>query len=433
VTGPVAGRLELASYDVSDVRLGARTGLSSGVLEICADELRERLADPVLADVRVELARPGEATRIVHLLDTVEPRVRLGAAGSDFPGLLGPPLTVGEGRTNRLAGVAVMETAALPLSLGGLNVKEAILDMAGPGAALTPFSRTLNVVLAMTVRDGFSYAEYDAAIRRAGLKAAVYLGETTRGAPPDRVERFALGAANDDLPRIAYVCLLMQEGDVHHMFVYGRSIDDTPSLLHPNECLDGAIVSGDHHMAAHRNPTYLHQNNPVVRELYRRHGGELAFCGVVVSKCLNESFFGKQRTAAYAAKLARLLGAQGVVITAGTSGHGVADLMLHCEEAERAGLRAALTCFEMAGDSGTEFGFVTFSDKADAVVSTGNMDEVVELPPMDRVIGGDTIIDIGNYEGGGGAPAGGRLKTALRRLYCCASLVGPGHMTAQAG
>ena len=113
----------------------------------------------------------------------------------------------------------------------------------------------------------------------------------------------------------------------------------------------------------------------------------------------------------------------GTTLTAGTSGHGVADLMLHCEATEGAGVRAALTCFEMAGDSGTEFGFVTFSDKADAVVSTGNMDEVVELPPMDRVIGGETIIDIGNYEGGGGAQASGRLKTALRRLYCCASLI----------
>jgi glycine reductase len=86
----------------------------------------------------------------------------------------------------------------------------------------------------------------------------------------------------------------------------------------------------------------------------------------------------------------------------------------------------------MAGDHGTEFGFVTFVPEADAVVSTGNADELIELPPVERVIGGDTIIDIGNYEGGDGTPTIGSIKTALRRVYCCSTLIGPGRMTARA-
>lgn len=426
-------RLEVASFEVKDVRLGPRTALREGVLEIDAAELRALLAqDPALADVEVELARPGEAVRIVHLLDTVEPRVKVTPSGVDFPGLLSPPLTVGEGRTHRLAGVAVIEAVELPLSLGGLNVKEAIVDMSGPAAPLSPFSRTLNVVLVVRVRGGLTYREYDEAIRKAGLRAAVYLAEASRGLDPDRVEAFELTPADPALPRVAYICLLMQEGEAHHMFVYGRTVDETPSLLHPNEFFDGAIVSGDHHMAAHRNPTYLHQNNPVARELYRRHGQDLAFAGAVIAKCLTWSFLDKQRSASYAAKLARLLGAQGVVITPGTSGHGVADLMLVCQEAERMDLRTALTCFEMAGEAGTECGFVTWVPEADAIVSTGNMDEVIELPAMQRVIGGETIIDIGNYEGGGGAPAIGRLRTALRRIYGCATLVGASRLAARA-
>lgn len=425
-------RLELASFDVRDVRLGARTALREGVLEIDAEELRALLCqDPVFEDVKVEFARPGEAVRVVHLLDTVEPRVKVAPSGVDFPGFLSPPLMVGEGRTHRLAGVAVMEAGELPLSLGGLNVKEAIVDMSGPAAPLTPFSRTFNVVLVFRVRDGLTYREYDEAIRKAGLRAAVHLAKTSRSLDPDRVEGFELTSPDPALPRVAYTCLLMQEGDAHHMFVYGRSIDETPSLLHANEFFDGAIVSGDHHMAAHRNPTYVHQNNPVIRELYRRHGQALAFGGVVIAKCLTWSFFDKQRSASYAAKLARILGVEGVIITAGTSGHGVADLMLNCQEAERMGLKTALTCFEMAGEQGAECGFVTFVPEADAVVSTGNMDEVIELPAVERVIGGDSIIDIGNYEGGGGAPAAGRFQTALRRIYCCATLVGAGRMTAR--
>lgn len=425
-------RLDLGTYEVNDIRFGSRTALRNGVLEINAGELRQLLCqDPALEDVSVELARPGEQVRIVHIMDTVEPRVRVTNPGSDFPGFLSPPLTVGEGRTNRLSGVAVMESAVLPLSLGGLNIKEAIVDMAGPAAPLTPFSRTLNVVLVFRVRDGLSYAEYDEAIRKAGLRASVYLAEASRGLEPDQLERFELSPIDPSLPRVAYTCLLMQEGDIHHMFVYGRATDETPTVLHPNEFFDGAIVNGEHHMSAHHNPTYFHQNNPVVRELCRRHSRELSFVGVVITKCMSWAYSNKQRSASYAAKLARFLGAQGVVITAGSSGHAVADLMLNCQEAERLGVKTALTCFEMAGDDGTECGFVTFVPEADAVVSTGNMDEVIELPPMERVIGGDTIIDIGDYEGGGGAPAIGRLKTALRRLYCSASLVGPGLMTAR--
>ena len=426
-------RLELATHEVKDVRFGRRTRLRDGILEVDAAELAERVGgDPALDRVTIELARPGERLRIMHLLDTVEPRVRAMPPGSDFPGFLSPPITTGHGRTHRLAGVAVMQSAVLPLSLGGLNVKEALVDMAGPAAALSPFAETLNVVLVCRVREGMTYAEYDAAIRRAGLRAAVYLADAAAAAPPDRLERFELTPTDPALPRVAYICLLMREGDVHSMFVYGRPVDETPSLLHPNEFLDGAIVSGDHHIAATRNPTFVHQNNPVIRELYRRHGESLAFAGVVVTKCLSSAFADKLRSASYAAKLARLLGAQGVVISAGTGGHAVADLMLTCQQAEQARLKTALTCAEMGGDDGSEFGFVTFVPEADAVVSTGNMDELIELPEMERVIGGDTVIDIGNYEGGGGQPALGRLRTALRRVYCCSTLVGAGRTATRA-
>jgi glycine reductase len=425
--------LDLASYDVHDLRLGRRTHLDKGVLEIDAAELVALLReDPAFDQVQVDVACPGESVRVLHLLDTVEPRIKIDPPGRDFPGLIGPPFTVGEGRTNRLAGVAVMQSAALPLSLGGLNVKEAILDMAGPGAAMTPFSQTLNVVLSFALRDGLSYREYDHAIRRAGLRASVYLAHTTIGLTPDRVDSLSLGATDARLPRVVYVSLLMQEGDVHHTFVYGRTIDETPSLLHPNEVLDGAVVNGDHHLAAYRNVTYFQQNHPVIQELYRRHGRDLTFGGVVIAKCLSFVYADKQRSASYAAKLARLLGSQGAVVTPGSGGHAAADLMLHCQELERSGIRTVLTSFEMAGDEGAEFGFVAFVPEADAVVSTGNMDELIDLPPVQRAIGGDVIIDVGEYEGGGGAPAIGRLHTALRRLYCCTTSVGPGRMTTRA-
>jgi glycine reductase len=96
-------------------------------------------------------------------------------------------------------------------------------------------------------------------------------------------------------------------------------------------------------------------------------------------------------------------------------------------------LKAALTCFEVAGDGGQESGLVSFVPEADAVVSTGNIDEVVELPRMERVIGGEELFDIGNYEAGAGAAAIGPFRTALRRVYCCSTMSGAGHLTARDG
>ena len=190
-------RLEVQSYRVRDVRFGERTALRDGVLEIDAEALRRLLVDDAaLEDVTVSLARPGESVRIIHVLDAIEPRVRVSQPGTDFPGFLSPPFTVGEGRTHRLAGVAVLEAAELPLSLGGLNVKEAIVDMSGPAAPFTPFAQTLNVVLTFRVRDGLSYAEYDAAIRTAGLRVAVHLAAVTRDLPADEVETFELGTSD---------------------------------------------------------------------------------------------------------------------------------------------------------------------------------------------------------------------------------------------
>lgn len=83
------------------------------------------------------------------MLDAVEPRVKI-AGGPDFPGLLGRPELVGSGRTHRLDGVAVLSTCDVPGATDSQGLKEAIVDLAGPGAPYTPFGRTVNVVLTAT-------------------------------------------------------------------------------------------------------------------------------------------------------------------------------------------------------------------------------------------------------------------------------------------
>ncbi|MBI2368881.1 MAG: hypothetical protein HYV08_01300 [Deltaproteobacteria bacterium] len=426
--------LELGSFIVREVALGETTRLQDGRLSIAPDEIRALVADsPELRGMTVDVAQPGESTRIAHILDGIEPRCKVSGPGSIFPGLLGPPVTVGSGRTHQLDGVAVLTTATIPGASDGLGVKEALVDMAGPAAPYSPFSRLRNVVLQFDLREGLSIIEATAAVRLAGLKVAAYLAGVTREYRPDRLERFVLPPASSALPRVAYLCQVMTEGDIHTTYLYGLNVEGMlPTLLHPNEFMDGALVAGDYHIAAMRVATYQFQNNSVVHELCRLHGRALDFRGVILARNMWWAPGAKQRSAEFSAKLARQIGAEGVVITMQNGGHAVSDLMLACQSCERAGLKTAIVLFEMADADGSDWSLVDVAPEADAMVSTGNMDAVITLPPVDRVLGGTTLLDFNQYEGGGDAHLGGAFTTALRRIYCATTPGGDGRLRARA-
>ena len=75
-------RLELATFPVTDVRFGSRTRLADGVLEVDRDEILALAGREAtfFGSVGVEVARPGERTRIIHVLDAIEPRVKVAPA-----------------------------------------------------------------------------------------------------------------------------------------------------------------------------------------------------------------------------------------------------------------------------------------------------------------------------------------------------------------
>src|SRR3972149_6916485 len=108
-------RLELCSFQVRKATFGSASKLTNGTLTVNKEEITALLSgDPNLKRVNVGLAHPGERCRIVHVIDVIEPRFKVSGPGCAFPGFLGPPRSVGEGRTHRLAGVAVVETAGVP-------------------------------------------------------------------------------------------------------------------------------------------------------------------------------------------------------------------------------------------------------------------------------------------------------------------------------
>jgi sarcosine reductase len=359
------------------------------------------LLDPELdlEAVDVEVVRPGEPVRITHVLDAVEPRIRPDGR-SAFP----VKERAGEGRTNRVDGVAVLSCLDFPAEERPLHEQESVVDMGGPGAELTPFSHTTNVVLSFRTPDGARNEEFEATARRTTLEVAERLARPTLEAEPMEVERFELPPADENLPSVAALVQLSDLGPLYYQFVYGAPAGQAglPRAIDPVELMDGAVTCGEYHWAALRNPTWFFQNNRLVRALYREHGRRLRFAGVVLMRGYEQTAEDKQRAAEEAAGVARELGTDGVVITTDAGGNSHTDVMLTCRACEQAGIRTTVIVAEMADPESTNPGLTDWVPEADCIVSAGNAEELVSAWEPGRVLGGEVVLDpvpVRNYLG----------------------------------
>jgi glycine reductase len=284
--------------------------------------------------------------------------------------------------------MAVQGTAVIRDPNETADVWESIVDMGGEGAAYSPFSKVANLVLSFRLAGSLGAVDGTAAVREGTLRAAGRLTETTRGLDPPEFEVLELGAVDSGLPRVAYICFMLGLTSLHTTYVYGSPITSLPTLLHPNELADGAVVSANYHIAGIRNPTYGYQNNPIIGRLMAEHGRTVDFVGVIVAQATISLYQEKERSALQAAKLARMLGAEAAVLSLDNGGNAFSDLMLACRACERLGIRTSLVMPEYAGAGGAEPAFVDFVPEAVAIASTGNVDAAVTLPAIERVIGG---------------------------------------------
>ncbi|HHV08351.1 MAG TPA: beta-aspartyl-peptidase [Firmicutes bacterium] len=395
-------RLELGKIKIRDVAFGSQTKVEAGTLYVNKDELAALvLEDPTIKSCTVHLAKPGQEVRIIPVKDVIEPRCKVSGPGGIFPGFVSKVDTVGSGRTHVLSGAAVVTTGKI------VGFQEGIIDMTGPGADYTPFSKTCNVVLDMDPVDGLGKREHEKAVRLAGLKAAVYLGEAGKDVEPDEIETYDQGsfletaAKYPDLPKVVYIYMLQSQGLLHDTWVYGIDAKRTlPSIIHPNELFDGAIVSGNCVSACDKNTTFHHLNNPVVKQLFKHHGQDICFLGVVITN-ENVTLQDKERSSSYASKLAKMLGADAAIVSEEGFGNPDADLIMNCNKLESYGIKTVLLTDEYAGRDGASQSLADISPKADAVVSAGNANEIIQLPPMKTVIGDLAVADIiaGGFDG----------------------------------
>jgi glycine reductase len=143
-------------------------------------------------------------------------------------------------------------------------------------------------------------------------------------------------------------------------------------------------------------------NHAVVLNLFRKHGKELNFLGVLLQRTRFETEHGKYVTAACTSQMAKLIGADGVIITRMTpSGNNFVDIMLTLQACERKGVSAVLLGPEWGGRDGNEIPLVFYVPEAKAMVSTGSLEREVGLPSPAKVIGGE---DGGSVELASGEP-----------------------------
>ena len=383
-------KLELGFIEIKDIQFSKESKLENGILFVNADEAKNFVFgdDDVKAcvkDAHFDIAKPGESVRITPVKDVIEPRVKVEGPGGEFPGVIAKVDTVGSGKTHVLRGMAVVTAGKI------VGFQEGVIDMTGPGADYTAFSKLLNLVLVCEPVAGVHQHEYEHAVRIAGLRAATYIGELGRNVTPDSTKEYeTLGIKEGmqkwpDLPRVAYVHMLQSQGLLHDTYVYG--VDAKKSLttiINPTETMDGAIISGNCVSACDKNTTYHHQNNPVVADLFEQHGKTINYvCNIITNKI------------------------------------------------ELQGVKTTIITDEYAGQDGKSQSLADADPLADAVVTGGNANQVIILPKMDKVIG--TLEDIDRIAGShaGSLRPDGTIEAEIQVITGATNEMGFGYLSAR--
>ncbi len=386
-------KLEIGNFSVKDVVFGETTEFKNGVLTINKEEAIAFIKeDSHITSVEIEIAKPGDDTRIVPIKEAVEARVRVDGRPL-FPGVTGDLAPCGEGRVHALKGMSVMGVGGTWGSFG-----DGLVDMGGEGQKYTLFGTLINVCLVIETDEEYEYREQQKknhAIRWGSHLFAEYLGKTVQNQEPEEVETFDLppvlkrSETVDSLPSV--VLVMQPQSQMEEMgyndLIYGWDLNHfVPTFMHPNEVLDGAIIGGSFMPSSSKWATYDMQNFPTIKELYKEHGKTLNFLGVIMSN-LNVSLEQKERSAIFVAQIAKSLGADGAIVTEEGYGNPDADYIRCIVALEDVGVKVVGISNECTGRDGASQPLVVLDEKANALVSSGNVSTLIDLPAAAKVIG----------------------------------------------
>ena len=388
-------RLEIGTFPVHDVMFGAQTQWRDGRLEVARDKILDAVrSDPRIAKADLELAKPGESVRIWPVRDVVEPRVKGEGPGVVYPGICGRSITtVGEGRTHRLSGVGVVEVSETPWHESGGDHLFVYLDMSGPWSKIIPTSSLINLCVVGEPDPNTGVDARNDAVHNVVLTVSDRLAAATVHQDPPEREIFELTDVDPSLPKVVYILCLHSPQAMSGSpatfctSTYGLTQLTPPWLFHPNEILDGAIT-GPYRTAFATSWTMA--NNPALLDLYRRHGTDFNFLGVIATRTEWTTQHEKEMTANQTAKVAKMLGAEGALITWDAGGNEFIEVIRTLQACERSGIKTVFLTSE-DDPTGSAPTLLEPVPEADAIVSTSffraDLLGLDPLPPVDRVIG----------------------------------------------
>ncbi|KAF5063193.1 Glycine reductase complex component B subunits alpha and beta [anaerobic digester metagenome] len=379
--------LELRKIQIKDVVFGEENKIENNILKLNKSSLINLIAeDKRIKEVDFDIAKPGQSVRILPVKDVIEPRAKLN--GEIFPGIFKEHMQeAGSGITYVLEGCAVVTTGPI------VGFQEGLIDMSGPAADYSIFSKILNIVMVITKEDYIDPHEHEETVRLAGIKLAKFIGEIGLNYDEYELECYEWNGIGEKygeyqgLPKVAYVYNCMSQGLLHDTYFYGRDTKYTvPSLISPLEVMDGAIISGNCVSPGSKTTTYHHLNNAVIRELLKKHGKEVNFMGIVLNP-LMVTLKEKYRNCMLSVKSVAMLGAEGAIISQEGFGNPTTDLMILCQSLENRGIKTVIITNEDAGIDGMSESLPDSVTEAKAIVSTGNSNATIILPKMDKIIG----------------------------------------------
>lgn len=412
-------KLEIGNFHVKDVQFGDKTAYQNGILTINKQEALDFIReDSHITEVDIVIAKPGDNTRIVPVKEAVEPRCKLDGSPL-FPGITSQDLVSCEGGvTHALKGCSVLGVGKHWGSFG-----DGIIDMDGEGADLTYYSQLINICIVADTDELFEQREQqkkNRAIRWATHKFAEYLGLTVKDQKPESTEVYELPAITkrsadvNQLPSVVYVMQIQSQMEElgYNDHLYGWDANHTlPTFMHPNEVMNGAVIGGSFMPCSSKWSTYDMQNAPTIKALYEEHGKTINFLGVIMSN-LNVALTQKERAAIYVAQMARSLGADSAILAEEGYGNPDADFIACYVALEDAGVKTIGMTNECTGRDGRSQPLVTLSEKADAIVSCGNVSQLIELPSKQLVIG--ELASIGRDGLSGGWEGDEKLGPSVR-------------------
>ncbi len=386
--------LKIGNFFVKDIQFGETTSYNDGILTINKEEaLNFVKEDEHITEADLVIVKPGDKVRLVPVKEAIEPRVKVEGGETIFPGFTGKVAPAGKGVTHALKDCSVLVVGK---HWGGFQ--DGLIDMSGEGAKYTYFSKLQNIVLVADTDEDFEKREQqkkNKALRLAGHKLAEYVALCVKDLKPEEVEEYELqpvikrSKEVSDLPSV--VLVMQPQSQMEEMgyndLVYGWDANHmVPTFMNPNEVLDGAVVSGSFMPCSSKWSTYDFQNNQTIKRLYSEHGKTINFLGVIMSN-LNVALEQKKRSAIFVAQMAKSLGADGAIVAEEGYGNPDADFIECIVALEDVGVKTVGVTNECTGRDGQSQPLVTLDEKANAIVSCGNVSELIKLPPMETVIG----------------------------------------------